>query len=910
MESAKRGFSTRLKRLKCSQFITGCLLVGLIGQAVAMGNERAKILAQLKAGGAQLTHNKATGKTRFIGTLPNKGLPVAGTQPHLSPAQNAHIIAQSYGPMFGIKSAETQLGLMKQATRPDGRSMVRYQQRHESIPVLGGEIIINLDGQQNLLSMNGETADTADLQNITPIITPAEAIATALAEIAQRHQTEVSKLQAGKPELYIYDPRLLGPKTGPLQLVWRLDITPLNSHLPIRELVLVNAIQGGIALHFNQLHSAKNRLTYDAGGAEDPPQYDNLPGNLVCTEGNGDTCSDGTNPDADAAHQFAGDTYDFFLNVHGRDGIDGQGGAIISSVNYCPDQFLYPGECPMTNAFWDGTQMVYGAGFAVDDVVAHELTHGFTEKTSNLFYYYQSGAISESLSDVWGEFVDLTTAHVGEDPADDWKIGEDLPLGIGAIRNMQDPKLEFHPDSMSSVYYYVGDDDEGGVHTNSGVNNKAVYLMTAAAGETHNGFTVTGIGIEKVARIYYEAQTSLLTSAADYADLYAAVNQACNNLSVTTDISAADCQQVKNALDAVEMNQDPKNLTPEAATCPVDGAASYTFFDDFEAGLGKWQLSHSSFTTADWLDWLSFFPTPYATSGTHSLFGEGIASYGDQRAQISAKIPTHIPAYLRFNHAFDFEYSGSAAYDGGVLEYSTNGGLSWNDAAPYYFDGQAYNGSILAGQNPLSTRPAFVKLSHGYVSSRYDLSPFAGQTLLLRWRIGTDTINIPPDEIFGWLLDDVAVYTCDNQAPTTVPILVSPADNAELTGTPIDYQWIDGGDDPDGDTLTHTVMICEGTDCTPDTPALVVVGMLTGPALAGLGAGGLLIFGLVRPGRRRAWLVITLAAAVMLSSSCGGGNGGGEGIGTQKKTYRWLVQADDGNGGIIQSTIRTYTISN
>ena len=105
---------------------------------------------------------------------------------------------------------------------------------------------------------------------------------------------------------------------------------------------------------------------------------------------------------------------------------------------------------------------------------------------------------------------------------------------------------------MTSPNYFTGSDDNGGVHWNSGVNNKAVFLMVA--GGSFNGKTVTGIGWEKTGAIYYEAQTNLLTSASDYSDLYYAVQQACTNLIGQKGIAAGDCVQVKNALNAVEMN--------------------------------------------------------------------------------------------------------------------------------------------------------------------------------------------------------------------------------------------------------------------------------------------------------------------------------------------------------------------
>src|SRR5512147_1009001 len=144
---------------------------------------------------------------------------------------------------------------------------------------------------------------------------------------------------------------------------------------------------------------------------------------------------------------------------------------IISTVHY---------GSGYQNAFWTGSQMVYGDAYGfplADDVVAHELTHGVTQYESNLFYYYQSGAINESFSDLWGEYYDQTN---GQDiyPDSEWLLGEDV-IGYydGPFRSMSNPPAFGDPDKMSSINYYIGTGDNGGVHSNSGINNKAVYLM-------------------------------------------------------------------------------------------------------------------------------------------------------------------------------------------------------------------------------------------------------------------------------------------------------------------------------------------------------------------------------------------------------------------------------------------------
>lgn len=120
---------------------------------------------------------------------------------------------------------------------------------------------------------------------------------------------------------------------------------------------------------------------------------------------------------------------------------------------------------------------------------------------------------------------------------------------------MNNPAAFSNPDKMSSGDYSEGEDDNGGVHSNSGLNNKAVFLMVD--GGTFNGKSISALGWVKTAAIYYEVNTNLLSSGADYSDLYFALQQACSNLIGQKGITSGDCIEVKDAVDAVEMNAQP-----------------------------------------------------------------------------------------------------------------------------------------------------------------------------------------------------------------------------------------------------------------------------------------------------------------------------------------------------------------
>ncbi|MDH5631448.1 MAG: M4 family metallopeptidase [Gammaproteobacteria bacterium] len=737
------------------------------------------MISALRSQGATVARHRDTGALNFMGFPRHGALVVPGTNSSLAPEHNARTILNAYGTLFGIGNVNEQLALLKENRLADGRSMARFQQLHNGVPVIGAELIVNMDAQARLLSINGETAPKLVLA-ISPRINQADAMQTAIVTTAKHHNMAAASLRASAPVLSVYEPQLLSPRTFPASLVWRIEVTPTQL-APVREFVLVDALNGNIALQFNQVHEAKNRSTYTANNTT------TLPGTLLCTEASGDACTSGSDTDADAAQLYAGDTYDFFSVNHGRDSLDNAGMLLISSVHY--------GATTYKNAFWNGLQMAYGDGFsAADDVVGHELTHGVTEKTSNLFYFYQSGAINESFSDMWGEFIDLTNTGGNDSAGVRWLMGEDIP-GIGAIRSMANPPAYGDPDRIGSAIYHTETTDNGGVHINSGINNKAAYLMVD--GGTFNGQTIAAMGIPRVAKIYYEVQTNLLTSASDYYDLYNALYQGCLNLVGTSGITANDCTNVRNATLATEMHLEPSTgFNPNVSLCPAGQQPVNAFFDGFESGLGNWTLTHNQ-GAFDWVAWLATYGPggwgPYATSGTESLFGLNDGIISDKFAQISVAVPNvsgHAP-YLHFRHAYMFEPGN---YDGGVVEYSTNGGGTWVDANFLPTAGRVYGGVISTlYSNPLAGRFAFVGDSHGYVDSRYALDTLAGQAVRFRWRVGTDTSV----GAYGWWLDDVRVYYC-NTVPVAVGQNISVAEDGSIGITVT-------ATDADGDSLSYSI---------------------------------------------------------------------------------------------------------
>ena len=732
-------------------------------------------LKQLTQGAVRISHHAETGKVRFIGASAERSV----AQPSVlglaaSPEDAARGFLAVYGNLFGLDDAYRDLTVMKERSLADGRNFVRFQQTYQGIPIIGGEVIVQVGAGRDIISTNGELLPDLDL-DISPRITAETARQTALTLVTKNYDLSQAELTTSEPELWIYNPMLMGgPGLRFNTLVWRVEVTPLEL-APIDEFVLIDAHVGAVTLNFNQTHIIKNRQTYDANNLT------TLPGTLVCNEGN-PLCAGGDAHEV-AAHTYAGDTYDYYFAEHGRDSINNAGMTMISTVHFGVN---------FANAFWNGSQMVYGDAFGfaqADDVVAHELTHGVTNFESNLFYYYQSGSINESLSDVWGEFVDQNNGAGTDTAGVRWQMGEDV-TGLGAIRNMQNPPLFNDPDRMTSPNYVcdqtelsTGDGDNGGVHSNSGVNNKAAYLMTD--GDTFNGQTVTGLGHAKVADLYYEVQTNMLTSAADYADLYDALIQASINLG----FSAADQQEVKDALAAVEMNQPPPTCqAPHAPRCD-SGFAHDIFFDDIESGGGNWTVGSNSGLPAWFVPQTAStigLPGPYATSGRGNIhgFAQGnpIGGISDTFLAMNSDVPLPADAYLHFNHAFGFESTvplGFTRYDGGILEYSTNGGVTWSNAGGL-FTHNGYN-STLEPSNPLGGISAFGADSRGYISSRLDLGSLAGQNIRFRFRMGTDEFLYD----YGWFIDDVRIYTCQPTIPKLTISKTTPT--TAHAGQPLTY---------------------------------------------------------------------------------------------------------------------------
>ncbi len=288
----------------------------------------------------------------------------------------------------------------------------------------------------------------------------------------------------------------------------------------------------------------KHRLLYDAKGTI------KLPGSLVRSESDAPSLDDAVNE----AFDHAGTTYDFYDTVFKRNSLDDNGMTLIGSVHLA-DEGENGKPVPLDNAFWNGKQMAYGDGDDLIfqrftrslDVVGHELTHGVQSFTSNLEYQGQSGALNEHFADVFGILVRQWKSGEAVQGAT-WLIGREVLVSAPTrrgIRDMEHPGTAYmndpylgtdpQPAHMSNLYH--GASDNGGVHINSGIPNRAFALTAKSLG---------GNAWETAGRIWYDtllripktsgfqdcAELCVQNAAAHGADAVAAVRHAWENVGV------------------------------------------------------------------------------------------------------------------------------------------------------------------------------------------------------------------------------------------------------------------------------------------------------------------------------------------------------------------------------------------
>lgn len=502
------------------------------------------------------------------------------------PEQAARAFFDHYAALYSMVTPQRELQLARLEKDSLGMHHVRFNQTVNGVPVFGGQLIVHLrDGF--ITAVNGTYFP--DLQvDTTPHLTQNEALVIVLEDVGDA----AAEFRADRSGLVVYI------DSGQPFLTWKINVFSWRNLG--NWLYFVDAHNGQIVHKLNQLDTAKTVKVYTANNQWLTDAQ--LPGSFVCGSGSGSdpNCTGTSDLDARGAFTNTSKTYDYYYQTFGRDSYDGSGASLVNTVHYGDDY---------ENAFWNGAQMVYGDGdtFArAFDVVAHELTHGVTQETADLIYEHQSGALNESFSDVMAVFAGCS-ASTGQADCD-WLMGE--TLNMGAIRNVANPGAYGDPDHWSEYLWLPLEVDNGGVHINSGIPNKAAYLLTA--GGTYYGITVTGLGYTRTEQIYYRALANYLTIYSDFPAARAALYASCRDLIGSYGITPSHCDQVLNAWAAVGIGSPA--ITPPGpyrvylpltlkSYPPITCSPSNILRNgSFEEGSAYWYQSDPYIISGNWSD--------------------------------------------------------------------------------------------------------------------------------------------------------------------------------------------------------------------------------------------------------------------------------------------------------------------
>ena len=491
-----------------------------------------------------------------------------------------------------LKISDPSVSFVVSKTETDdlGQTHVRLNQVHRGLPVHGAELIAHLtDGE--VTTLNGRTRPIDAGLTITPKLTQPQATERAFWDvgtesIVRKFGENILKIKPAEGELCVFttanrEDRLAYQLTICPNFIERWEymidaqtgavLDKYNNTCGVDGPVKATARDlNGVSRTIQTYLSGQTYVLIDASRAMFNKTTSKIPnspvGALWTIDFRNDTSqtayqttsANNTNwtPTAVSAHANASTSYEYFLNTFQRNALDGKGGTMISIINVAdPDDAK-----GFDNAVWTGKAMIYGNGRTAFkplagalDVAGHEMTHGITQNTAGLEYKYQSGAINESMSDVFGVLIDRTN----------WTLGEDVVVRTafpsGALRSMSNPNQNgssvrgYQPRTMAQ--YINTTQDNGGVHINSGIPNYAFYLFA----------TSNAVGREKAEKVYYRTLTQYLTRTSQFVDLRLAVLKATADLYGAT---GAEYAAAKKAFDDVGINDGQSTPTrqPELPT--------------------------------------------------------------------------------------------------------------------------------------------------------------------------------------------------------------------------------------------------------------------------------------------------------------------------------------------------------
>ncbi len=452
-------------------------------------------------------------------------------------------------------SENDNLGLLKKETDKLNITHYRYQQHYKGIPIYGAQYMVH-ENNNKVISSNGRlvtgfsinnqpSIDAKDVLKLAKSYLNAEKYMWENAQeeaLLKQMKNDVNATYFPKAELVYFD-KYFTQVASNYKLAYKMEVytkEPLS-----KQDVFIDAVTGEVLHAYNKIHTAEvtgsantkyagtqtikvdslsptsYRLReYARGGGIET--YNMLQGTnyaVAVDFTDNDNIWSNVNVQQDEAatdaHWAAEMTYDYFLGTHGRDSYDNAGTILLSYVHY---------DANYSNAFWDGTRMTYGDGdgntysaLTSLDVGGHEIAHGVTEFSANLIYQNESGALNESFSDIFGTAIEFYA-----DPLNaDWFIGEDFDINGTGFRSMSDPNSKGDPDTYLGVNWATGPNDNGGVHTNSSVQNYWFYLLSVGGVGTNDNnyaYNVSALGIDTAAAIAYRNLTVYLTQSSTYWD--------------------------------------------------------------------------------------------------------------------------------------------------------------------------------------------------------------------------------------------------------------------------------------------------------------------------------------------------------------------------------------------------------
>ena len=485
---------------------------------------------------------------------------------------------------------------------------IKLQQVYMGTPVYGAEVNFHFEPKGSIY-LNSRHVATPRAEEITPSISEEDAIQSSIGDVntktTYRALTEKEKeiLQYDAPQVGLY---FYGSLSSEQKLAYHITLRPnfieryeyfINAHtgevlnMYNHTCTLGPVTTNGTHLNGNShtvhtfLQSDNSHILVDASkdmyihkNSANPPNPELGHGLIVTLD------MVNTNPQNDnakfeeitsnnntwsqlelSAHVNAGIAYDYFRNTHNWQSINGEGGDIISFINVADENGR-----GFDNAFWNGNAMFYGNGNQAFselagsvDVGGHEMGHGVIQATANLVYQGESGALNESYADIFGAMIDR----------DNWQLGEDVVntsvFRSGALRDMQDPHNGgnslndngWQPSHTNEQF--TGSQDNGGVHINSGINNRAYYLVA------------TAIGKDKAEKIFFRALKEELTRSSQFVDMRLGAEKSAQILYGTNEVNA-----VKSAYDQVGIGGGSGGGTPLPGNIEINPGNDFIISED------------------------------------------------------------------------------------------------------------------------------------------------------------------------------------------------------------------------------------------------------------------------------------------------------------------------------------------